>query len=807
MFKLALKNIISKPLRAVATVLAIAVAVAMIFAMLSFDSAVYEYIYSTQTAVSGSSDILISTNSSSDRIMDVAEPLKKLDGVEEVYPSLTLFALLDGEYVQLRGFEQGEFEKLQALDLVSGSVSSLDANTDNIVISKAAAEHFGLKMNESVELSLGNRSKPFYVYAISENNGYFLNDSPYLIIGRIDGISRLLANVQTNRICNEIYVKAADGVDIDKLIDEISSIPQYSQMLVQRTGDNGYIKEQANSLSAPVILSGAAVFALGIAVIVLLFMMSESEKISLISKYAVIGATKKQIFGIFVTESAILAALGALIGSALAVGVFVGILKLTLSATVMFSISVWKLFGAALIGLVSAIVSSLLPIMRSFKGTIRQNQINVEGRMRLAKIICPIFIVLTILSVIIEFTVPAATAVISVVSLALSLGTLGVSIAIVLRGGAKLMVKLSNPAAKVAAINMKREGRFSRSVTMLGVGMTVSMMLFMAWSMTTSIFSDYTSDFKDLVFVTNIQSGVDTAQFEKVDGVEYATKMVWKQGDLKGSGFDKTMNILGSKSSLNLVDFEYVMPRDEVERLLDSDVSYVFVDVALEKLYGVKVGDKLTLTLEGESRQVIVGGILKHRLFSGNYIVMSEERISELFGIAVDTVVVVADGNTAAAVDALRAKFSNNNYYVVDVLTAYKWDMQSTDAVFDLIGTLAVVVTVFIFAATVAATLIGRAAANKHRTALLNAGMSKRSLLITELIEHSLVAAVAFVLAFAVSVLLTACLIHALRLFGMYFEFMYNAWIVAVVGLAMGIAYAILPVAFNFKKGYTIKKG
>ncbi|MDE6059876.1 MAG: hypothetical protein K2G31_00155, partial [Clostridia bacterium] len=342
---------------------------------------------------------------------------------------------------------------------------------------------------------------------------------------------------------------------------------------------------------------------------------------------------------------------------------------------------------------------------------------------------------------------------------------------------------------------------------MLGVGMTVSMMLFMAWSMTTSIFSDYTSDFKDLVFVTNIQSGVDTAQFEEVDGVKYATKMVWKQGDLKGGGFDKTMNILGSKSSLNLVDFEYITPREEIEKLLDSDTPYVFVDVALEELYGVKVGDTLTLALDGESRQVIVGGILKHRLFSGNYIVMSDERISELFGIAVDTVVVVADGNTAGAVDALRAKFSNNNYYVVDVLTAYKWDMQSTSAVFDLIGTLAVVVTVFIFAATVAATLIGRSAANKHRTALLNAGMSKRALLTSELIEHSIVAAVAFVLAFAVSVLLTACLIHALRLFGMYFEFMYNAWIVAVVGLAMGIAYAILPIAFNFKKGYTIKKG
>ena len=49
MLKLALRNILSKPFRAAATVLAVAVSVAMIFAMLSFGGAVYEYIYSTET--------------------------------------------------------------------------------------------------------------------------------------------------------------------------------------------------------------------------------------------------------------------------------------------------------------------------------------------------------------------------------------------------------------------------------------------------------------------------------------------------------------------------------------------------------------------------------------------------------------------------------------------------------------------------------------------------------------------------------------------------------------------------------------
>ena len=51
MFKLALRNIKSKPWRTVVAVFGIAVAVAMIFAMLSFRSAVFDYISASETAV------------------------------------------------------------------------------------------------------------------------------------------------------------------------------------------------------------------------------------------------------------------------------------------------------------------------------------------------------------------------------------------------------------------------------------------------------------------------------------------------------------------------------------------------------------------------------------------------------------------------------------------------------------------------------------------------------------------------------------------------------------------------------------
>ncbi len=808
MLKLALRNIQSKPFRSIATALAIAVAVAMIFCMLSFKSTVFDYIYSTETAKAGDSDIVISANSSSDRIFDVSQELLDTDGVERATKSLTLYALINDEYVQLRGFSKNQLQDLQKIDVVEGEVESINdgRNDFNVVISKNSAEHFGLSVGDRFELAIGKQRAPFFVGAIAEQSGYFLDDAPYQFVGMTYGISRLLSSASGD-FCNEIYIKTSPNADVNEVINDICKIDTYSNLLVKATKDSGYISEQTDSLTAPVVLAGGAVLVLGIAIIVLLFLMSEQEKISLISKLSVVGATRKQLFSIFLIESVLLAGIGIILGSFLAVGVFVGLLKITLSPTIAFEISAIKLFLSALIGFASAIVSSILPILRSFKGTIRENQLDIDKKPLWTKILPIAFIILTAVSIIIEFCVPQATAVMSIVSLALALATLGVCSAPVLKLFAKISTKSSCPTIKISGYNIIRQKRFSRSVTMMSVGVTICVMLFMAWSLTTNVFTSYVGDFENMVFISNIQATIDEDQFLEVDGVKDATKMVWKQGDLEVDGKQKTMNLLGSADIVNMVDFEFVTDKSIVDRLISTDEPYIFVDIALQELYGVKVGDTLSFSLDGESADVVVGGVLKHELFSGNYIAMSSKIIENLYGIKTDTVLLTVDGDMESTVGALRTVYADKNYYVIKTLDAYKWDMESMSAVFDLIGTLAIVVAIFVFAVSVSATIIGRSGAKKSRRAMLNAGMSKNSLLYSELYEHSLVALTSFALSFAISVLLTANLIHALRLFGMYFNFMYEAWIVAVVDAVLSIGYAVTPLVFGYKKGYNIKIG
>ena len=807
MLKFAFRNLKSKPWRMLAIMFGIAVAVAMIFAMLSFRGAVYDYISATETAVAGSSDIKIATQSSSDRITTVTSDLKNLDGVKTVVPSLYLYAELRGEYVQARGLDGAQLETLQKIDVARGNVSQLSA--DDVVISEKAAEHFGVKVGDKLELSLGSNSRSVYVGAVAKNTGYFLDDAPYLILGNIKIISGLVVPGESS-LCNEIYLLTESGADNEQIVSAIKGIETYKDMQVGLSHDYKYIDEQTASLTAPVVLAGAAVLVLAVVIVAFLFLMGDKDKIDYIARLKIVGATNGQIFGIFMIESAILACVGALVGSALAVGVFALIIRLTLKIAIS-NVSVLYLFLAAVIGISAGMASSVVPIVRSMRSTIRQSQTQVQKKSKYGFVVPVLLALLATGSLLVECLVEGVTGYFAVLSLVLLLMALFFAAPYVLRGASKLVAFSKNPSVKTAAKTLPREKRFARSSSILSVGMVVSVMLFMAWNITSTVFDGYIKNFENFVFVSNIKSSVSVDDFKVVDGVDAATKMVWGKSEIKGDDFEKTVNMLGSGDIIDMVNFEFITPKDEVKTSFApkeagkdyTDEAVCLVDISLQKLYGLQVGDTIDIGIKDVNAKAKVVGILKHTLFNGNYIVMSSEALAKL-GVDVDTVLVVASGDVKETVGNVKAKYASQNYYVVDALEAYKWDKESTSAVFDLVGTLAVVVGTFILIVSVFAALVGRSAEERARTAMLSAGMSKGGMLALETTQHTLIALASFALSFAFSVLLTISLIHALALFGLYFEFVYSAWVVAVVGIVMALAYSVVPLVLGFKRGYKL---
>ena len=803
-FKLALKNISSKLWRAVATIFVVAVAVSLIFAMLSFADGVYEYLFQVETAGSGASDITIKTNSNSDRITG-KDGLEDVEGVDKIVPTLNLYGLYQNQYVSLRGFDKGDYETLSQIQLVEGNIADLDSNTDNVVISESMAEKYSLNVGAQLAIISGDKTINFYVVGVAKESGYFLQNTPYTIIGNVKGVSRLIFGEQA--IYNEIYLIVKDGYSIEKVIDNVKSIDKFGKMSVTPSQDVDYIQNHTDSMSAPVVIAGLGVYVLAMAFVVLIAFTSLTERKKLVAKLTMVGATKSQILFTFLWEVLLLAFGGAVFGSILAGGVFALLLKVTLSSTIAFSISPLKLFGASAIGFITAVLATIIPIASAMRSTIRANE-NEKSKKSVVAIALPIALVLVaVASVIVEFTAKGGKGALSLVNLVLVLVAVVVAIPFVLKLLAVCLSKVKLPILQLSAKGVAREKRHSK-LQILTAGMTVTMLMFMAWSVTTDIFTGYLNEFENKVFVTNISSNIVESDnlngLIDINGVENAIPMVWKQGSLHEANKGQPINILGSERTLDIVDFEYITDENVVRNgLLTS--GNVVIDKAYQELYKINVGDTVNLEIDGKSVPLKVVGITKHNLFSGNYIICSLDTLKDNFGLGADTILVVADDANLMA-DTIRSQYAENNYYAVPALTMYKWDAESLGSVFDLVGTLAFVMAVLVFMVLIAGAVASRPTGEKARSALLSVGVSKNGLLVGELAEYGMTAVTAFVLSFGASALMTASLIGALRLFGLYFDFMYNASIVALVGAVLAVGYTIIPILAGFKGKYSLRR-
>ena len=340
----------------------------------------------------------------------------------------------------------------------------------------------------------------------------------------------------------------------------------------------------------------------------------------------------------------------------------------------------------------------------------------------------------------------------------------------------------------------------------LGAGMPVAMLLFVAWSLTTSVFTGYTAEFSDKVLVTNVPPSVDTSEFvTRAEGVEEAYLMVWRQAELTLDGRDAmTVNILGSTDALGLVDFGYVTPETEVRSALDA--GGIVLDNMMSRLYGVAVGDTVTLTVDGAPAEFTVGGIVEHELFTGHYAILSRAALKQAFGLDADTVVLNVSGDAERAAANVRSVFAEYNYYAVSALEMYMWDLRALTGIFDLIGALAFILAALALVIATAGVVIGRGHGARSRAALMAAGMSKRTLLAAETAELGVQGLAAFAVSLPLSALGALCLTNALGLFGLYFGYMFEAWIAVAAGAAIALLFAAVPLVFGFRRHYDMRR-
>ncbi len=823
-FKLAIRNLKKKPWKTLATIFVIAFSVAILFSVFSYGDSVGDFVKTTENANSLGSDITISYRSDSPSKIANTEGLNILnDKIEKKVGVLSVYGLfsksLNGtksdSYVYFRGFDPNYFDGNEKLEMLVGNTSSILKNRENVIISEKMSKEWGLSFGDAFYLSTLNKSVKFYVSGIAKNSGILAKDSPFTVVGRDNALSEAYGSTFGN-FYSDIYIFAKQGQNLDVLVDDIKNIEDYKKMNVAKSFDEIAIESKINGLNAPIVIVGSAVVALCIFAIAFMFASNEKEKREFVSKMKAVGATKNQLLAEFFVESIVVGIFGCLLGLGLAIGLLALLLQVVLGSVLTFHIIWWKLCVSILIGLIVTVLAGFIPLGLSQKRNMRENMREISARPKIWQVaLFVISILLTIIFLVLQFVLSSKIyAVFALLSFVALFVSIIVAIPYILRFVALCSKKSKNVEFKVATYNLTRIQTSKKSSQILVMAMAVSMILFCAYNLTTSIFTSYMVDFKDMIFVSNVPSKDEVVdEIAGVDGINSAMPIIWKQGEIQFSDVKKSVSIIGGDKNdkydvLSLVDFEFVTNKNVVETLLrqgkSADKNYVFVDYSYSLLFGVEEGDVVNLKIDGQIQPFFVGGILKHKLFTGNYVIVAREVLADAFQMpAFDTVLARAT-NVKNTTLKLQSQFVEKNYFAITALDMYGWDIQSLKDVFALIGVLGGIVLIMSVVSIVSNNVVARGGRSREREQLQIAGMSKNSMLKMEFFEHLLISVVAFVLSFGLSWLFTMSLVNSLLLFDIFIDYVFATATAFGTSFSLAVFYALMPFYMNYKKSYNL---
>ena len=804
MFNLALKNLKDKIGKTIGMIVAIMISIVVLFCIFSFNGAVNDYLVKTDSADSGISDITITPKSDGAKISSTAE-LENVEGISFAVGTLNFYGEAKGEYLSIVGMDSDDFLKLNKFDILEGSIEDLQGSRENIAISVAMAKNANVKLGDELEISVFNRSNKFYVAAICENTGYFASDSPYKVLGHNAGGMARLIGVSVGGICNRIYVKAESGYSVDKLIKNIKAVETYSNMTVKQSLDLEYVAQQSESYSATVIIGGVAVAVLLVGALVVLQTLSAEEKRVLISKLTTVGATKKQLVSLFALENGFVALVGLILGLCLApLGLYL-LLKLTISSAV-FGVNALYLILSGILVFAISFGAGFIPYFMARKKSSRENLVLQKNQKNVATVIsAAVSALLVVLNLLVMALTPMPTVrgVFGLLNVAMIAICACLIAPLILKGISKGLSRSKNPDVYVAAKGLENKST-RRGARLLTLGVTVGVLLTLAWTVTKAVFSNFKDDYADLIFVTNVSStATDFDDISAVKGVEKASKALWLKGDAEFKGLKKSVNVIAVDDVFDIIDFRFITDKKTCSEKLNE--GYCLIDYAYSVLHGLNVGDSVKLKYEDKTATFTVGGIVRQELFGGAYLVVGRQTLSSALNTSCFDTIVVSAKNADAVAKKMQTEFSSKNLFVLTALKTFSWESESFDKIFNLIGYLSIMFLLAMMASVIVNVFIARGTKKNERSQLMLLGMQKKDMLLSEWLEHTIVAAVAFVIAVAFSALHILSLIYALLLFELYFEFYYVAWVTFTVSGVVCLIYSLLPFILCFSRGYKIK--
>jgi len=536
----------------------------------------------------------------------------------------------------VKGFDLNELQKMNPFPL-RAQYELLPFRGKKAIISRQTAESYGLKRGDYLEMEVLGAKRKFLIAALSEPVG------PFQYVGQtatvIVPLDTLATILNARGKVGTLYAKAKKPEKKEELLHRFTQA--YPRYQVRQTITGQELREYTKSLTVTFQMMGAVVLLISIYIIYTSFKVITRERLPMIGTFRSIGATKTLTNLVLVAESVLYGILGGLLGCLFGVGVlYLMIMQVrpefmrTIPVTLQFSPE--KLCSAFLLAIILALVSSIIPIIKTSKIPIKEVIFNtvdeIESKGKRGRIRSRIKPALGLSFIVLALIVPPHA------PYKLFLPTALVFMIMSMIGFVLLVPALTNIFLKffegvylfifgnegiLAAKNLRGNKGILNNISLLALGISGLLMInTISFSVAKEVANFYRDGQFQIWFWTWQADRRIEAILRAVDGVE-DTYGIYSASYVEVTNLEERLSLLHGVDEGKYLDYWDL----EIEQPLLSKLEtgrYILITKSLRERLQVEKGDVLTLKLARGERDYEIIGFFESLMDNGSFALVAQ---------------------------------------------------------------------------------------------------------------------------------------------------------------------------------------
>lgn len=696
--KFVLKNIYEKKLRTFLILFSILLSSALFFASQAVTSNVVKMFLADARQYYGTADIMIYPEKGSPSPLLKTSPLKSFETKTECIVG----ALQGSAYykyksrevvtINLRGTTMEDMNAINPI-YVNGKSDIGSFTGRKIILSTKAAEKYGLKTGDSLQLEIRGVYYRFTICAIAHPEGFF-SESGQAVNGLVpkSALSSIYGGSNLNNI---LFLRLKEGVDVKGSIEELKGL--YKKYGVEEPVPEEDVAKDLQSMSVGFMMMTLVVGFMSIFIIYTAFKVITLERLPMIGTFRSIGATKRTTNLVLLLESLVYGLIGGIFGCLLGIGVlYLIVLFITPSFMTGYDLQLvytpGQLVSAFLVAVLISLASSVIPILKTSKIPVKDIVLNsIEkkakkktGRYIFGAVLLLAFIVLPLVS-------PKDLAIVfDTVSMLASLCGVLLLLPLITSGFVKLFEKiyifLFGNIGVIAAKNLRENKSILNNISLLAIAISSLLMITtISDSVLKEVASFYTRNTTFDIYLGTSGVGKSFEQtLSTVEGVNEICGNYTKYGvDVVGKNYS-LISAYGINTSKFMDFFQLDMEGDKKKQLaaLNKERSVIMSSMLIDKL-GYKIGDYISLKMDkGEASYKIIA-FQNTLLDNGSNVLMAEQYFKADTGVQGYTEMYVkSEGDPYKVADNIKKKFIRNQPYIITLDEMEKQNYEVNSSIF-----------------------------------------------------------------------------------------------------------------------------